>query len=559
MNNLKGTFIGFVTIIFSFGIAAPLAANDVVTKGTRVTTRDMITSNPLPPTDIYRPRGRLDIFRPRGKMDNFRLRGRKGPKHEDLATFAWLEFIALAAPVGAVRGEPGGSFADSGMDQFATLVWETYQHRSELFPYTDGTVNPPQPWNDPPLYQFYIGPKDAKTAYQTPAELTRYGNLDEATQIGQNAIFFPELTDDGDDTDQQLDQVLFEAKVNEVQSAFVRDRVENNLTDPIVLDDNTIEVKAAWLPLTAIPEDQWYRYHIAEVTVYGGEDDAPVAVTEVRALIGLHIIQKTPNYPAFIFATFEHTDLLQDPETDEPTKVAYVPIYDEIAYQTPLKTTLHGIQGTPEVFNPLINFQIDDPLARPNGNILELPLGPVENLPGRMLIDNNQVLVPVVQPDTTNKDVDKANKTALKAMTKIKGFDDDFVWQYYKLKGVQGVPSNNETKEDFYLANIVIESSQPGVQVFRGGLNMTTDDKKIVTFNNVRNQTNLVDSAQNNRKFSQGGCQGCHGVAQTQAGSDFSFLFAGKNGKGFHVDTSGVKTQDAMLERLKRYSLLFSN
>lgn len=541
MKNSKHALIAFSTIVFCFGFTAPLAAGDVVKRGEKVNTGDMTTSNPLPPMDIYRPRGN------------------KGPKHQDLATFAWLEFIALAAPVGDVRGQPGGSFADSGMDQLATLVWETYQHRSELFPYTDGTVNPPQPWNAPPLYQFYIGPSDDKTPYQTPADLARYGNLDEATQIGQNAIFFPELVDDGDDDDQQLDQVLFEAKVNEVQSEFVRNRVEENLTDPIVLDDNTIEVKAAWLPLTAIPQDQLYRYHIAEVTVYGGEDDGPIAATEMRALIGLHIIQKTPNFPSFIFATFEHTDLLQDPETDAPTDVAYIPTYDEIAYLTPIKTTLNGIEGQPEVFNPYINFQTDDPLARPNGNILELPLGAVEDLPGAMIIDNDQVLVPVVQPDTTNKDVDKANKAALKAMKKIKGFDENFVWQYYKLKGVQGVPSNDETKEDFYLANIVIESSQPGIQVFRGGTKNTTDDEGVVTFNNVRNQTNVVDSAQHNRKFSQGGCQGCHGVAQTQAGSDFSFLFGGKNGNGFSVDTSGVKTQEAMLERLKRYSLLFSN
>lgn len=528
-------FIGF-SLCFATG---PVYGKEVK-KGQKVTTRDMRNSAPLPPTDIYRPSGI------------------RGPRHTDLATFAWLEFIALVAPVGYVRGEPGGSFADSGKDQIATLVWETYQHRSELFPYTDGSTNPPQPWNAPPLYQFYIGPTDAKVAYQTPENVTRYNNLDEATQIGQNALFFPELIDDGDDDDQGMDQVLFEAKVNKIQSDYVRHRVQQNLTDPIDLYDNTIEVKAAWLPLTAIPEHQHYRYHISEVTVYGGDDDDPIAETELRALIGLHIIQKTKNFPAFIFATFEHKDLLQDPDTHAPTEAAYIPTYDEIAYQTPAQTTLNGIVDQPMVNNPDINFWNRYPIAKPNGIKVRLPLGSVEDLPGAMILDDNQVLVPVVQPETTNRDVAKANRNALRAMSGIKGFDKDFVWQYYQLKGVQGVPTNNDAARDFYLANIVIESSQPGIQLFRGGTSTTTDGD-VVTFNNIRNQTNVIDEAQRGARFSNGGCQGCHGVAQTQAGSDFSFLFGGKQGNGFTPDTSGVKTQAIMLKRLERYSLLFTD
>ena len=139
-------------------------------------------------------------------------------------------------------------------------------------------------------------------------------------------------------------------------------------------------------------------------------------------------------------------------------------------------------------------------------------------------------------------------------MSKIPGFNEEFVWQYYTLKGVQGVPSNNDSDDDFYLANIVIESSQPGIQIFRGGTKTTTDGD-VVTFTNIRNQTNVIDDAQDGAMFSHGGCQGCHGVAQTQAGSDFSFLFGGDDGKGFTPDTSGVKTPAVMLRRLERYSL----
>ena len=93
------------------------------------------------------------------------------------------------------------------------------------------------------------------------------------------------------------------------------------ITLPITLPENTLEVKAAWVSLDAIPEDEHYRYHISEVIIYEGTDEDPVATVETRALLGLHIIQKTPNYPAFIFATFEHVDLLESQVTGEGRRV----------------------------------------------------------------------------------------------------------------------------------------------------------------------------------------------------------------------------------------------
>jgi hypothetical protein len=51
---------------------------------------------------------------------------------------------------------------------------------------------------------------------------------------------------------------------------------------------------------------------------------------------------------------------------------------------------------------------------------------------------------------------------------------------------------------------------------------------------------------------SGGGCQGCHGVAQTQNGFDFSFLFFGANGGGFSPDTLGLPPAEAAALRLIR-------
>ena len=93
---------------------APPPFGPPVAPGRVVQTADMTTTNPLIPADIYR----------NGAV-----------AHQDLATFAWLEFISAVSPnKSGSRGYPGGSFSSTGNSTTVPLVWETYQHRTELFP-----------------------------------------------------------------------------------------------------------------------------------------------------------------------------------------------------------------------------------------------------------------------------------------------------------------------------------------------------------------------------------------------------------------------------------------
>ena len=534
------------------GTAATADTGPPVTRGQTVTLRDLINPNPLPPADIYRP-----------APD-------RRPFHKDLATFAWLEFIALNAPVQRnplQRGQPGGSFADSGFDPDATLVWETYQHRAELFPFnpSTGQAVAPRDFNEnPPVYIYEPGASSNDRVFRVRAQRGQFNNLDEASQIGQNLLFFP------DPVSEDVHQVLFQAKVNEVETDYVADTLgpddegqnQSDLTvDPeagtlevfptVNFPSNVIEVKSAWLPIEAIPEGQRHRYHQSNVIFYEGTDDDPEASSGVYVLLSMHIIQKTPNYPAFIFATYEHRDLLRDPVSGEPRGVFYIPVYETIAYQLPRRTTFASSGDT--VRNPRIPFRVNRPVARPNDRRVRLPVGDVLDNPRAIEVDGD-IIVGVRQPPTTNSAVARANREVLRAMRRIPGFDETFVWQYYKLKGVQGVPTSNERAKDYYLADIVIESSQPGIQLFRGGVSVDTSVLPPV-LNNRRNQTNVVDPAQGGKTFSVGGCQGCHGVAQTQAGFDFSFLIGGMNGRGFQPDALGKQTENLMLNRADKYLL----
>ena len=494
---------------------APPPFGPIVTPGRQLATTDMTNTSPQIPRDIYRT---------------------PNPSSQDLATYAWLEFISLVSPASSTRGNTSGSFASSGTPSSGPLVWETYHHRSELFPYGAGTPVAPVAWNATPKYVEFSG---TNTSYTVP--FTNFNNLDEATQIGQNILFFPVTP--GNPQPSTDAQVLFEAKVNQYEWSFVNSNYATLATlNTFTLPSGTVEVKAAWKPLSSIPPSQQYRYHTATVITYSGTDSNPTAQTATYALIALHIIHKSPNYPTFIYTTFSQVDNFQNQVTNTPTGIYYVPQYSSVNYSTfaatptnfPSFTPVTGTQSlpaqslpaTPVTSNPEIQFNFAAPAAYPNGVMTLLPMvGPVP------------ATVPVTQPVATTPGVAAVNQQALTAMQGIPGFSNQFVWQYYNLVGVQAVPTNDETSDDFYLANIVVESSQPGIQLFRGMPHISASG----TLTNYRNQVNVVDLYKTPALMtSGGGCQGCHGVAQTQSGSDFSFLYAGDGGTGFSPEVMGV-------------------
>jgi len=523
----------------SFDEASSIASQfgPAVTQGRVLTTADMTTENPLIPSDIYRPSSTI------------------GPNHQDLATFAWLEFISLSSPKssGAARGETGGSFAASGKDPNTTLVWESYQHRSELFPYIPGNTSgrAPAPWDQAPSYKMSYKDTNGKEQL-VDIPYSNFNNLDETTQIGMNILYFP-VDPNKMDPDKDF-QVLFEAKVNQQEWNFVNKNYtkfsdfNTNFPNGINFDSGTIEVKATWRPVASIPENDRYRYHTSTAIYYTGEDDNPKAALGEYALIGLHIIHKTPNFPTFIFATFEHMDNLIKDGT--ATGLYYVPTYDKISYSLPTTTTTSN--PTETVTNPTYpSGWLNEPYAAPSsGNKIPLPKGSVLNIKGSRVLSTsigNVYGVPVTQPATTNIAVSNVNAQALKAMQGIPGFDKNFVWQYYFLKGVQGVPTDTEQSEDYYLANIVTESSVPGIQLFTGGQGITNKELQI-----PRNQANVRDAKQGNKVVNQGGCLGCHGIAQTGSGFDFSFLYFSKT-SGFSPDVTGLTTSEEEKERVERY------
>lgn len=558
-------------------------------------------------------------------------------KHEQLANFAWREFIALNSPAGTLpanRGQPDSSrsFVESGQSTFYSsgkktnqlgtnlLVWQTFAHRAELFPFYSTPPKTPSPFAKNPNYIYQIQPTAGTGVLQL------YNNLDEASQIGQNLLFFPKKPPTPAANPYDDIQVLFEAKVNKTEYDYGQTLNANSSTN---LPNNSVEVKAAWRMLT--PDLDASRYHTAEAVYYTGTDENPIANNATFGLIALHIIQKTPNFPTFIFASFEQVDALTLPD-GKPTGLYYITNYNSLGYDP--KT---GSNATATINNgsgKLVTVKL--PAANPN-------LPAAKGLPS-----GHAGPVAVVQPATITTQVQNVNNSVQTLMASAPQFKDS-VWKYYKLKGVQAIPTNEQDPSqapsvdtlDYYLANIVVESSQPGIQLFKGGLIGPGDSSAILTSTDFINnratnsfpfptkkpadqpycgdfEKNInwpatgqtiaiprgytateykpkpgVDGALFAGPYQWGGtrCGGtcsnitgnnpicyissnAHNVTLTngqkvtmggcmgchgqaqQAGVDFSFLFFSKGGTGFTVDTIGQASPQTMIKRAQNFQFI---
>lgn len=347
---------------------------------------------------------------------------------EDLATFAWNEFFALnwasSWSDDQRRATPDTTWQFAGSGAAPDLaVWETYIHRTELRP-ADGKRTRDLVSGKP--YYSFIDPVDTTTNGVTLSDY--WVNLDEDNEIGSAYLFAYDST-----------QVMYMAKSNLVEYTYVKDNFPtdsllqiavNNGTDPslaylkkVTLADATcnsdtashviclpcgsgteegsIEIKTAWRFLINGKDDP-SRFITKQVVYYTEENSLSTAHVGTMGLIGMHIIRKTQNYPAFIFASWEQLDVR------------------------------NADMQTIGLDTPLVNNKPD-----PN-------------------VDPHQ-LEPVVPRDipATIQSVNTAAHNLITAQ------NPSSLWQYYQLIGVQGTPvdyANRAQDDNYFMANYVIES-----------------------------------------------------------------------------------------------------
>lgn len=516
---------------------------DTFPGGDPITAADLTTDNPQLPAPPPEYNAKKDF-----------------PNHEQFARFAWRQFIYLnspAKPTGSSSGltvtrgavDPSRNFVDSGNKDFYQngksasnnlganmLVWETFAHRSELFPNKSSAQG-----DFPNLVPEYVFKNLTVAASQA-----RFNNLDENSQIGQNKIFFPKTGNTPSQNPYDDHEILFEAKVNQVEYDYVKST--NGVAPPQVnLPVETIEIKAAWRSLTQAQIDSG-RYHTAEALYYTESGSSTNHQVATFGLIGLHIIRKMTNYEAFVFSTFEHVDNLTKADGTTPTGLYFITTYNQMCYGNV------GPSSDPAACTDTLAEQT--PSALINNGVTHITVslptsGNVTQANGYDVIAGNFDLpagyagpIKVEQPPTITGAVTNVNQEVKAAMQSSGQFNDS-VWQYYELKGIQPLPTdedtsiadNNPLTQDFFLANNVIESSQPGVQLFKGGVSGPQASSTAggpTVFGNDRTAANIqnvpgLGSAYND--VVMGGCMGCHGrslytLPDGSKTSIFSFLLS---------------------------------
>lgn len=411
----------------------------------------------------------------------------EGANPIQLATFAWEEFFALnwrsSYNKNGLRDNPDTTWTwDNNTQPFPDLaVWETYAHRTELRPAHGRRTR----FDKPPTYSFKKGPR-----IPPGVSFTLFNNLDENNEIGSCDVYARV------NSYQEQYRVLYQAKCNRDEYEYIfytfpddqaltnatlnnKTNIRNyndyypgangntcncpstykilclpcgNTPNPFYrnkLYTGAMEVKTAWRSLT--PQDDVSKFFTRTVLLYEKEGDSTVALNKTYALIGLHIIHKTANYPNFIFATWEHVDVEQS-----------------------------------------------------NMGYIELDTGGNEIPP---LVANYKRLHPI------DRIIDQSTAAAHKL---LKEKNPNSIWQNYRLVGVQGTPTSSDLTPSFFLANYVVESDST-LADFHGSGFANPHDKG-------------VNNLYRGRRYSVGGCQGCHGVAQISFGTDLSFLMdnAGK-------------------------------
>jgi hypothetical protein len=464
-------------------------------------------------------------------------------------------------------------------------------------------------YNDPPQYNYAPGQVSGVCSGTTPAASTPWVNADENSQIFLDTMYAGTLDPTGAQpgADQEI---LFLAKGNHVQYQYIvnpasvgQTQIYNALwnhsfpsgtppasdnpiynqalanfatyqaavlakqysggptppplTAPYVsFPAGTIEAKSAWRPLTQ-KEAGSGRFHMATVRHYqsvANNGNAPFCyVDQPWGMVALHIIQKTPTAPYFIYATFSQADNILT-SSGQPVEDAdgnmivsnpgpnldsgyYTPPPNPMP--TPGKNPIQANLATPtqyETYNTMTaQCKAMSRLYLVNSAGQYTPQGPI-------CVNQRTHAIP-----PTIISVNQAAHAAITNYNNQYNGGKPNPWLAYKLINVQSVPMTKTpgvlyTGADsgtFYQSNDVVETNY-NLQFFSGRLVVNPSFGQLMSDYNPgptpAATTQFLNTfflkAPNGSSYAtynMGGCMGCHGNAQ-QAGDDFSFILnVGRN------------------------------
>ncbi len=292
-----------------------------------------------------------------------------GESQDGVDTFSWNEFIALNWP--AMKGcvaDPSKTILKIDSKNQGPVVWQTQASVDDVF-VAPGKA--PAAWcGGAQIAELFAGkphvmghnskgpllPEKHMLTLDTtgPTDIKAVGGV--VTDPSGRWLRFERL----------MDQTEYKAIVgNKWYSASVLGKLQS-----ITLPTGSLELKSAWKILTPA-EIAGGRYYTTTAIVYNDEkgDKSPGPNPVTLGLVGLHIIQKTPQQSGFFWSTFEHVDndtVFANPGSKEPvnTQTAKKP-YTELDTKTgkPLNPPIPMKRVTPIPADPALNAYYQKLLA----------------------------------------------------------------------------------------------------------------------------------------------------------------------------------------------------
>lgn len=398
---------------------------------------------------------------------------------QQLVEFAWEEFFALnwksSYSKNLLRDYPDTTWSFSN-DQSPfpdTLVWETYAHRSELRPWSDNML----PFDAAPHYSYGtpVAPYPGSNA-----SFTLFNVLDENNEIG--SCYMYAHTDSYD----KRYEVLYQAKVNRDEYQYIYNHyptkaalaTARTYTQKMISDSNQYFHK---VKNSCNCPDNYPGISLPCGSNQTGRIGAMEVKTAWREL--------SPKDDASKFLTRRVVYFINDSAgTVYFGNKTYALIGLHIIHKTANNEDF--VFATWEhngVEQDAMGYQLISPLT---GN---------DTMP---LMKSYSRLHPVSAiTDSSTSFVHR----------KLRSMNPNSIWLNYRLIGVQGTPAMDSVSTfNYFLANYVVESD-PTLNDFHGsGIG--------------KPHNGLANTLYRGTKLTMGGCQGCHGVAQIQEGTDFSFL-----------------------------------
>jgi hypothetical protein len=207
--------------------------------------------------------------------------------------YSWRAFIAMVWP--AKNGQRGVPDTSKTVGGSGPRVFETYKMLHEVF-HNDGSS--PSAWNSYDLPQYNACNVQMQFGDLVLASFSKYSNLGQA---GFGTLVGPLVA-------QNRTYVRFETAFNAAEFGQIMGGKwylrANIPVAGVTFNDGAIDIKSSWIEMTDIPNPS--RYYTRTAWVLNPLSGS--CSQKTVGLVGLHIVQKTPTRPQWLWTSFEQVD-----------------------------------------------------------------------------------------------------------------------------------------------------------------------------------------------------------------------------------------------------------